>query len=294
VKFCETLPNEGVAVMVEICAGSAVLSAEAQKRGFQIFPIDHAHNRFRAAAAILVIDLAHPDSRQLLPILFNTVRPAWCHMGLPCGTCSRARERPVSQALREAGAPNPRPLRGPDHLFGFPHLTDAEAQRVDAANQVYMTAEVLFYHCFLLDIFLSVENPERSWLWALLAALVKQRSDLAYQNWYFALSDITFDACMHGGAFPKATKLHHEFLIFWVLDVTIHTPMRVGGCGRNMVHGSLILLMKLFIPTPGATYGRMCGATFATPIFGKYMETISLALTPTSWSATSTAASTHP
>eukprot|EP00435_Cladocopium_sp_Y103_P054377 s1612_g17.t1 len=193
--------------MVEICAGSAVLSAEAQKKGFQIFPIDHAHNRFRASAAILVIDLAHPDSRQLLPMLFETVRPTWCHMGLPCGTCSHARERPVSQDLCAAGAPNPRPLRGPDHLFGLPHLTNAESLRVDAANQVYITAEVLLYYCFLLGIFLSVENPERSWLWALMAALVKQRSDPAYQQWYFSLSDVTFDACMHGGAFPKATKL---------------------------------------------------------------------------------------
>ena len=77
----QTLSPQGVAVMVEICAGSAVLSAEAQRRGFQVFPIDHLHNRFRAAAAILVVDLSSPDSRQLLPQLFEAVKPQWCHMG---------------------------------------------------------------------------------------------------------------------------------------------------------------------------------------------------------------------
>ena len=224
--------------MVEICAGSAVLSAEAQKKGFQIFPIDHSHNRFRAAAAILVIDLAHPDSRQLLPHLFETVRPTWCHMGLPCGTCSRARERPVSQALRAAGAPNPRPLRGPDHLFGLPNLSESESKRVHAANQVYMTAEILLYSCFLLNIFLSVENPERSWLWALLAALVKQRDDLAYQQWYFSLSDITFDACMHGGVFPKATKLKASPKVFDLLGIRCDNFHSHASWGVRKTHGT--------------------------------------------------------
>eukprot|EP00435_Cladocopium_sp_Y103_P008239 s5288_g2.t1 len=230
--------QKSVAVMVEICAGSAVLSAEAQKKGFQVFPIDHSHNRFRAAAAILVIDLAHPDSRQLLPMLFETVRPSWCHMGLPCGTCSRARERPVSQVLRQAGAPNPRPLRGPDHLFGLPNLTQAESRRVDAANQVYITAEILLFSCFLLGIYISVENPERSWLWALLAALVKQRSNPAYQQWYFSLSDITFDACMHGGAYPKATKLKASPQVFDILAIRCDQSHSHAPWGVRKLHGT--------------------------------------------------------
>ena len=145
--------------------------------------IDRSHNRFRAAVAIVVIDLVHHGARQLLPTLFETVWPTWCHMGLPCGTCFKARERPVSQARREVGAPNPRSPRGPDYLFGFPHLVEAGSKRVHAANQVYITAEVLLYSCFLLNIFLSVENPERSWLWALLAALDKQQDDLEYQHY---------------------------------------------------------------------------------------------------------------
>lgn len=205
--------------MVEICAGSAVLSAEAQRRGFQVFPIDHAHNRFRAAAAILVVDMASPDARQLLPQLFAAVKPQWCHMGLPCGTCSRAREKPVHASLRSLGAPNPRPLRSPDQLFGISDLTPSESTRVQAANEVYMTAEVLMYHCFLLQIFISLENPERSWLWAILAILVKRRPDTAYHQWFFGLVDVSFDACMHGGNNPKATRLKSTPNLFETLGL---------------------------------------------------------------------------
>lgn len=68
-------------------------------------------------------------------------------------------------SLRSLGAPNPRPLRSPEQLFGISDLTPSESTRVQAANKVYTTAEVLIYHCFLLQIFILLENPERSSLW---------------------------------------------------------------------------------------------------------------------------------
>eukprot|EP00435_Cladocopium_sp_Y103_P032289 s357_g8.t1 len=256
-----------VAVMVEICAGSATLSAAAQRRGFQVFPIDHANNRFRAAAAILVVDLAHPDSRQLLPRLFAAVRPSWCHMGLPCGTCSRARERPVSQALQSLGAPNPRPLRGPDNLLGLPGLTQAEQQRVNGANEVYITAELLLYQCFLLDIFLSVENPERSldiflsvenpersWLWALLASLVKRSNNgtiWLINSGIFHCQTLRLTlACMEASFLrPRSLKHLLRCSTFWDSVVMAPIHMQAGESESHMVHGNLTLLMKLFTPS---------------------------------------------
>jgi hypothetical protein len=50
----------------------------------------------------------------------------------------------------------------PDRPFGVEGLTKSEEARVQAANAVYATAEILMYHCFLLQIFISLENPERS------------------------------------------------------------------------------------------------------------------------------------
>ena len=66
----------------------------------------------------------------------------------------------MSAKLRQAGAPNPRPLRDPDHLFGVAGLTQSEQIRVNAANEVYFTAEILLFHIYLQGIFISLENPE--------------------------------------------------------------------------------------------------------------------------------------
>ena len=204
--------------MVEVCAGSAILSAEAQKAGFQIFPLDHSHNRFKPFAAIFQVDLSSPHSLELLVQFFKEVQPIWCHFGLPCGTCSRAREKALSAELRGQGAPEPRPLRAAHALMGLDGLTVAEKQRVDAANLVYKNAVVLLFILFQIQAIVSLENPERSWLWALLAFLIKQRGDNKFSEWYFGMDDVTFDACMHGGSFPKTTRLKSSRGVFKHLE----------------------------------------------------------------------------
>ena len=192
---------------MELCAGSAVLSSEAAKRGFQTFAVDHELNRFSPKAKIFQLDLSKAESEQLLSDMYHTMKPQWTHMGLPCGTASRAREKPVSNKLTSKGAPQPRPLRDQDNLMGLADLSPAEQRRVDGANQVYRAAEGILFIIFMLGLWVSIENPERSWLWAILALLVKRRNNADYSQWYFNLSDTTFDACQHGSNFAKTTRL---------------------------------------------------------------------------------------
>ena len=52
-----------------------------------------------------------------------------------------------------------------------------------------------------------LENPTRSWLWAILAVLVKQSPNKAFTDWYFQMHNVDFSACMHGGSGPKSTRL---------------------------------------------------------------------------------------
>lgn len=68
------------------------------------------------------------------------------------------------------------------------------------ANRIYQTAEAVLFAIFSLALFVSIENPERSWLWAVLALLVKRRCNDAYSQWYFSLQDVSFDSCVHGSA----------------------------------------------------------------------------------------------
>ena len=129
-----------VAVFIELCCGSASLSAQAQKAGFQVFPLDYSLNRFKPEASVVQIDLSKDSSVDVVVCMIKFLRLKWIHCGLPCGTCSRARERPVAENLRAAGAPNPRPLRDSDFLLGKPDLTELENQRVQLANKIYMLA----------------------------------------------------------------------------------------------------------------------------------------------------------
>ena len=208
------------AVFIEFCCGSAALSAAAQKAGFQVFPIDHAHNRFRPKASIVQIDLSDEASIDVVVCMINFLKPRWLHFGLPCGTCSRARERPVAAALVAAGAPQPRPLRDADNLLGRPGLSLHEKSRVETANQIYRLAVHALAAAFACGALVSLENPVRSWLWALLAFLVKQmfpNADDPFRQWFFELEDVDFDMCMHGGERAKTTRLKAAADVFSAL-----------------------------------------------------------------------------
>ena len=62
-------------------------------------------------------------------------------MGLPCGTCSRAREKPLPKHLQHCRAPQP--LRSEEHLEGVPSLTGSDLLKVQMANSLYKAAVVI-------------------------------------------------------------------------------------------------------------------------------------------------------
>ena len=208
------------AVFIEICCGSASLSSEAQRSGFQVFPIDYSLNRFKPKASVVQIDLSLDSSIDVVVCMVQFLRPKWIHCGLPCGTCSRARERPVASHLRAAGAPNPRPLRDSEALLGKEGLTDMENQRVRLANKIYKLAIHVLVAGFGCGALASLENPSRSWLWAVLALLVKEMFPdplHPFRQWFFNLEDCDFDMCMQGGERPKTTRLKASPGVFTAL-----------------------------------------------------------------------------
>ena len=82
-------------VFVEVFAGSAKLSKAADQRGFKALPVDYSQNKHRPQHDILIMDLSDPTAQsQLMQTLEDDV-PCGLHMAPPCGTCSRARERPL-------------------------------------------------------------------------------------------------------------------------------------------------------------------------------------------------------
>ena len=159
---------------MEFFSGSGSLSYAMRKAGCSVFPVDHSANRFTPKVPTFTIDLSDPDEVRVADQLLRFTMPKAVHFGLMCGTCSRARERSLAAPLRRQGAPEPAPLRDAQHLMGKPHLKPHDKIKVDKANQIYKHAISLLQTCFELKCIVSIENPARSWLWPLLAMLVKE------------------------------------------------------------------------------------------------------------------------
>ena len=191
---------------VEFCAGSAALSAEMKKAGFSILPIDHAHNRHRTLAQPVSLDLATDSSKDLVSNMLKQLRPFAVHMGLPCGTCSRAREKQLPKKFQGSFS-DPPPLRSAEHLMGLPGLSGINLTKVNQANRLYKNAVAFLYVCCTLNIMVSIENPQRSWLWGVLMQLVRQYNDPAFLQWYSSLVQVDFHACIHGSKRAKKTRL---------------------------------------------------------------------------------------
>ena len=215
------------ATTFEICCGSAGLSDALRRLGFQVYPIDHAANRHAAKVRVFTLDVSNSDQVRLLEQMLHHCRPCHVHMGLPCGTCSRAREKPMPAKF--GGHMGPPPLRDSNHLLGLPNLRTADQAKVESANKLYRCAIRLLWVCMTIGCLLSIENPARSWLWALLAMLVKETQDSCFISWFANLESVYFDACAHGSTRDKRTKLLSTPGLFTSLE---------ASCTKDHAHSS--------------------------------------------------------
>ena len=190
----------------EVFAGSARLSLAASKAGFQVLAVDHQHNRHKPCLPLLMLDLSQPSAQDHLFRLWEQSAPSFVHIGIPCGTSSRARERPLPATMCQAGAPQPQPLRSQTHPFGLPTLQGRDLYKVQKANALARFCIRLIYKAWETGTPFVVENPARAHTWALLRAIVHEIPCQRFHLWYDRLQVITFSACMHGSLRDKRTS----------------------------------------------------------------------------------------
>ena len=166
-------------MVLELCAGSAMLSRCFHEQGFTVMPIDHKQNRFHPLAKICNLSLTEQSSWDYLSWLLDNEVIEFCHATPPCGTCSRARELPGG----------PPPLRNEAFPWGFEDLSSDQRARVDAANKIYVGLARFIEALISRNILYSVENPRNSLLWEL-----PVWEKILQSSFY-----VTFDACMYGG-----------------------------------------------------------------------------------------------
>ena len=92
-------------VFLELCAGSASLSAAVRSLGVEVMAFDHESNRHETKCKVISLDLSLPHAYDRLTELVNTCSILGVHMGPPCGTCSKARGIPMAD-----GTAGPQPL----------------------------------------------------------------------------------------------------------------------------------------------------------------------------------------
>ena len=185
------------------------------------------------------------------------------HFGLPCGTCSQARERPLPSYLQHIKAPQP--LRDEQHLEGLPSLTGSDLMKVQAANALYQAAVILLEICMQLKCCITIENPLRSWLWMLLAHYIKQSGKQALIDWYSNLECVTFDACAHGSDRDKRTKLLATPGVFSDLEQYCPKNHQHASWAPYKVHNRLVFPTATEAEYPSLLCSRMsaCVQQFA-------------------------------
>ena len=174
----------------------------AKQRGFRTMAVDHGGNKHTTHHEISLYDLTSPVAQtQLVESLTEDI-PAAMHLAPPCGTSSRAREKPIP----ELGDKAPKPLRDEHHPFGYPWLQGTDRIRVLQSNLLYSFVVDLLFFAFTYNIIISVENPANSWIWVILKELVVAIGNEKFRKWYQRLESVEFSNCAWGGDRPKNTR----------------------------------------------------------------------------------------
>ena len=211
-------------LFIELFAGRATFSRALQQAGFRVLSIDH--DARQPAMPIVSLDLTSGSGQA---ILWDTLQQPYLvgiHMGLPCGTSSRARERPIPKDLQDRGVPSPPPLRSAQYPFRLPGLAPYHQAKVDSANALYKLAVKIFEFAMTKNIIVSVENPANSWLWAVLTMLTRH---LPPQAGYLfnSLEKVLFHACCHGSGRRKHTA--------WLGTPGVYTSLS-AACANDYAH----------------------------------------------------------
>ena len=186
---------------LELFAGSCKLSKALKSHGFAAFGIDHQKCKNRVGPCV-IMDLSKKSSRVFIKKMLKSGRVGAVPMAPPCGTSSRARERPIPRRLRRLGVPQPKQLRSSQYPLQFPWLKGSDLVRTTLANKCYETVAEVFEECVKCKVYTFAENPANSRMWEV--PCIKALFEL--EGVFF----LKFHSCMHGGDRDKLTGLLHN------------------------------------------------------------------------------------
>ncbi len=271
-KFQQTRPIdtrfrkfEGVPIseliVIELCCGSAGYSAEISKQGFSAIAVDHAYNKHVPKHPVVSLDLSTPHGQQILKEAIEKPNVFSIGGGPPCGTASRAREKPLPTHLKERGFREPPPLRSAEHPLGLPGVlsgtypyTNSDKDRVLAANSVYEFVSGLLLRAHELGILIWVENPKNSWMWHVPGfRQLLSSGGITFREWH---------NCMHGGKRKKWSGYATNIDEFSSLELSCDGSHQHAPWGVRDQSGALV-----FDSTSEAEYPQLLCSRMAKIMF---------------------------
>ena len=184
---------------IELCCGHAGLTAALWDHGLEAAGVDWARNKHQPSVPILNVDLTTEQGQAFIMKMISEEHVVFIHMGPPCGTFMRARERPIPAWQRKQGAPCPQPLRSDERPEGLPwwELSELDRIKVHKGNVIGGFCATVAQYCLDHDKTFSIENPTNSLLWKL-PCYQQLRADPR-------IHICKFDACMWGSKRDKKT-----------------------------------------------------------------------------------------
>lgn len=187
-------PVSRVVALEEFC-GSAGLAAQLRLLGIDALGLDYSRNPQRPLAPIINCDMSLPSGQKTVYDICENANVEYTHAAPPCGTATRARDRPLPAAVRRRlNIGSPARLRSDEMPYGLPGLTGLNAIKVKAANATYLFVAAFCTMMWAAGKMFSIENPRSSYFWLL-------EETIAVMN-LEGVKCYDFQQCMHGGTRP--------------------------------------------------------------------------------------------
>ena len=213
-------------LFVEVFSGRASFSRAMLQAGFEVVSVDHEVEVDAPFAPVVSLDLTTKSGQSILMEILSSKGLVAVHFGLPCGTASKARDRPISQELQRKGVPSPAPLRSADYPLGIPGISGVNKLKVEKANELYRFTLCILAFLEGRKVAVSIENPFGSYLWAALVKLTMEHSKQAMAL-YNRLEMVRFHSCCHGSKRRKDTG--------WLSTPGVFKPL-YAVCANDHTH----------------------------------------------------------
>ena len=223
--------NPAELLVIELCAGRAVLSGAAEELGFRSLGVDN--NPCRAPGKkLLRLDLADPCSIDQLIELVSAEQSsiALVFISLPSGTASVSRGKHIEKWAKQ-GFQLPVALRSKDFPDMLPGLSRKDGRRVEEANQLYSETARLVIEVQRRGILVAIENPDSSMYWE---TSFFQSIRMQCQGYF-----TRFHVCCHGGDRPRLLRLWSSLNVFAKLEARcdqrhFHRPWKPRLAGKKI------------------------------------------------------------